>query len=239
MDTVETAPAPCVPNTPSTPLKNRTSSPRVECPGASCDGWRKAKSGVVACSCRAEKYLRSALPTRFHRSRLQDIGRDVQLAVDKWLAKPGDGLFVVGPAGTGKTHLACAIVRWRWEHGRRAIFQRAAEFFATIRESYDQSTSERAVMEPLLTASMLVLDDLGSGSMSDHERRFALELLDRRGNSLLPTVVTSNWSLSEISERMDDRIASRLAAFTSIELRGRDRRVQKGETGGAKSPCGK
>jgi DNA replication protein DnaC len=80
-------------------------------------------------------------------------------------------------------------------------------------------------MEPLLTAPLLALDDVGSGSLSDHERRFTLELLDRRTNALLPTVVTSNWSLQQISDLLDDRISSRLAAFTEVELQGRDRRL--------------
>lgn len=153
-------------------------------------------------------------------------------AVEKWLASPGDGLFITGPVGTGKTHLAAAIVRCRLERGRRAVFYRTAEFFAAIRESYDRNTGERAVVDPLLTTPFLVLDDLGAGSLSDHERRFTLELLDRRGNAFLPTVCTSNWTLAEISQRMDDRIASRLAAFSSIELRGRDRRVHKSEQPG-------
>ena len=40
--------------------------------------------------------------------------------------------------------------------------------------------------------------------------------------------VTTNWSLGKVSELMDDRIASRLATFTMIELSGSDLRVRRG-----------
>ena len=72
----------------------------------------------------------------------------------------------------------------------------------------------------------LVFDDLGAGSLSDCERRYTLELLDTRQNKLRPTVVTSNWDLQEIAERMDDRVASRLAGFAALELSGKDKRLR-------------
>jgi len=81
-------------------------------------------------------------------------------------------------------------------------------------------------MSPLEKARYLILDDLGAGSLSDCERRYTLELLDTRLNKMRPTVVTSNWSLQEIAERMDDRIASRLAGFAALELAGNDRRIK-------------
>ena len=87
--------------------------------------------------------------------------------------------------------------------------------------------SEESVLEPLEQVRFLILDDLGAGSLSDHERRFTHDLLDRRINRNRRTVVTSNWTLEQIAERMDDRIASRLGSFTQLELRGRDRRLER------------
>jgi len=80
-------------------------------------------------------------------------------------------------------------------------------------------------MSTLEKSRFLVLDDLGAGSLSDCERRYTLELIDTRLNSMRPTIVTSNWNLEEISERMDDRVASRLAGFAALELAGKDRRL--------------
>lgn len=82
------------------------------------------------------------------------------------------------------------------------------------------------MLREYLRAPFLVLDDLGSGSLSDHERRNSLEILDQRLNHRLPTVVTTNLELEAIARLMDDRIASRLAAFTHVQLSGVDRRVR-------------
>lgn len=73
---------------------------------------------------------------------------------------------------------------------------------------------------------MLIIDDLGSGGLSDFERRTTLDILNGRINALRPTIVTSNWDLQEISDRMDDRIASRLAGFTMLQMTGTDRRIR-------------
>jgi DNA replication protein DnaC len=80
------------------------------------------------------------------------------------------------------------------------------------------------VLTRLTDAEFLVLDDVGAGSLSDHERRSTLHLLDRRINHLRPTIITSNLTVDEIGRAMDERIASRLNSFTAVALTGRDRR---------------
>src|SRR5262249_58728642 len=92
------------------------------------------------------------------------------------------------------------------------------------RSSYGWDTSEEAALRDYLQPGILILDDLGAGSLSDHERRYTLEVLDRRINHLRPTVVTSNLSLKQISEHMDERIGSRLWSFQLIPFEGPDKR---------------
>jgi DNA replication protein DnaC len=150
-----------------------------------------------------------------------------------WFSKPSDGLLLCGPAGTGKTHLAAAITRACIEIGIPILFRRAADLFQAIRKAYDQGFAEEGVLAEYAKVRLLVLDDLGSGALTDFERRYTLEVIDRRSNSLLPTIVTTNWTLDEIRERMDERIASRLSSFTLLAFAGRDRRERKSHTGEA------
>jgi DNA replication protein DnaC len=187
----------------------------------------KTACGVAPCPCQRERRIGWELPPRYRTARLEDCLEQVKTEVNRWLNCPGDGLFITGTVGTGKTHLACCIVRRKMEGGSLALFRRCAEFYSLLRETFRNNSSESAVMKPLLTAPLLALDDVGSGSLSDHERRSTLEVLDQRSNALLPTIVTSNLSLQKISELLDDRISSRLAAFTAIELQGRDRRLRQ------------
>jgi DNA replication protein DnaC len=50
-------------------------------------------------------------------------------------------------------------------------------------------------------------------------------IIDKRIELGKPTVVTSNLSLSQISQLIDDRLASRLASFELIEMKGEDKRL--------------
>jgi DNA replication protein DnaC len=167
------------------------------------------------------------LPERYRKARLEDFHGDTLAAVVTWWQEPTDGLFITGLVGTGKTYLAAGMTRHLIESNIDAKFKRCAQLYEDIREIFRLGISESSVLGPLERTRVLVLDDLGAGSLSDSERRFTLEILDRRMNRLRSTVVTSNWGLKDIAEKMDDRIASRLSAFTGIELSGQDLRLHR------------
>jgi DNA replication protein DnaC len=177
------------------------------------------------CACTIERRIASLLPGRYRQASLEDFHADILDAIVRWIHRPTDGLFITGTVGTGKTHLAAAIVRRLAESNIDTTFKRCAQFYEDVRETFRVGCSENSAVGPLEKPMILILDDLGAGSLSDSERRFTLELLDRRMNQLKPTVVTSNWSLKSIAEKMDDRIASRLSAYTGFELSGDDLRL--------------
>lgn len=179
------------------------------------------------CECLTEKRVAKKIPERFRRASLLDFPPGVQEPILAWLGCPGDGLLLTGAAGTGKTHLAAAITRTLVMISFPVTFARFAEVFAELRETYRLNLDERAVLDRYFNARILVLDDLGAGSLSDHERRSTLEIFDQRLNSKKATVVTTNWGLEEVAVKMDERIASRLASFTQLELAGSDRRLPR------------
>lgn len=177
------------------------------------------------CQCLIERKISAALPKRYQHARLSDFNRRITDAVAEWLKNPTDGLFAGGPAGTGKTHLCAGILRARYESWQNARFVRAAELYMEVRNCYkSDDVNEQALLARFTDSPLLILDDLGAGSLSDHERRIALEILDRRLNDVRPTVVTSNWTIEEIGSKMDERIASRLSSFKVIGFTGKDRR---------------
>lgn len=180
-----------------------------------------------ACQCVIEGKIQAALPGRYWKASLVDFQGATRDLADDWILNPSDGLFVTGACGTGKTHLAAAIVRHLTVKRVGVIFKRSADFYREVRELFrtDSAATECAIMSPLEKTRFLIFDDLGAGSLSDCERRYTLELLDTRLNQMRPTVVTSNWNLQQIADKMDDRIASRLAGFVALELAGKDRRI--------------
>lgn len=163
---------------------------------------------------------------RYNEARISDFSPRIEKFVAAWLANPGDGLFLYGKAGTGKTHLACAIVRYGIERAKRMRFHRAEELYQAIRTCFrrDSEESEATVLAQFKDAAFLVLDDLGAGSLSDMERRYTHEVLEQRLNKRRPTIITTNWSIDDIAHRMDERIASRISGYSPLQFTGSDRR---------------
>lgn len=178
------------------------------------------------CVCVVQKRILLRIPERFREALLFDFPDSIVEFVAKWIMHPGDGLVLTGPAGTGKTHLAAGIVKALLELRHEVQFVRCSEVYQSAREIYRDNTDENELYWKYAQPEFLILDDLGAGSLSDHERRVTLELLDRRINKLnRPTCLTTNWGLAEISRKFDERIASRLQGFKILELEGADRRA--------------
>jgi hypothetical protein len=206
-----------------------TTEPKVKCQICRDSGWEKIGDRMRRCPCWTDRIIAATLPARFWTSMLSDFPFKIGTGAADWFSHPTDGLFICGPTGSGKTRLAAALTRMAIEQGKRIKFARASDFYAALRNSYNApegEPTERAVLWDHQLPYMLVLDDLGAGGLSDHERRFALELLDSRINSLRPTIVTSNWTVEEIAEKMDERIGSRLKSFTVLAMVGKDRRAK-------------
>ena len=207
-------------------------SPResVKCMQCHDTGWISGNR-LQTCPCRRERILRAAIPRRYQSADLEDFPPETSRTVLQWFEQPTDGLLLCGSTGTGKTHMAAAIVRLQLKAGKKALFKRASEFYSAIRKSYNAPDSnEEDVMREYAQIPLLALDDLGAGSLSDHERRCTLEVLDRRLDAMLPTIVTTNWTIDQIGDRMDERIASRLGGFFIVAITGRDRRAERRTT---------
>jgi DNA replication protein DnaC len=181
------------------------------------------------CDCLTEQKVKATIPPKYHNARLADFKEEfIASRLTPWLSNPTEGLLLIGEVGSGKTHLASAIVRAMLETGKQAEFRCASELYLDIRESYgNNGTSERQIMLRYCSASMLVLDDIGAGSLSDHERRILFEVLNRRGNECRPTVVTTNLSLDQIRGLIDERISSRLKDYLTVAFTGADRRGKR------------
>jgi DNA replication protein DnaC len=73
--------------------------------------------------------------------------------------------------------------------------------------------------------SLVVLDDVAlRDRVSEAQYEVMQEFLSRRQGR--PTVITGNLSIEQVAKVYDDRVASRLAAGTCIEITGEDMRLR-------------
>ncbi len=127
--------------------------------------------------------------------------------------------YLFGAVGSGKT-VEAAILMLEWSRlqavngmsKQNCLFISVPAFLDEIKASFDDPIpSEYEIMKKYKTVDMLVLDDLGVQKVTDWSFQEIYALISYRYDNMLPTIFTSNLSLSELAEGLkDDRIPSRI-----------------------------
>lgn len=175
---------------------------------------------AVACNCGMEERAarvveRSRIPSRYEHC---DFGSfETNLADDKYTPEavrslqqakliaqgfvrdyPGGteaGPLLMGPSGVGKTHLAVAALKDLIGRGHGGLFCDYRELLKEIQASYnaESQTTEMGVLEPVRSAEVLVLDDLGASKPSAWALDIVGLILNARYNERRVTILTTNY----------------------------------------------
>lgn len=139
----------------------------------------------------------------------------------------GRGLFIAGDVGTGKTHLAVAVLFRVIERGFEGRFLVVPEWLHRLRRSFDDGTGSH-LWEVMEHPGLLVLDDIGTEKPSEWVEEQMFLLVNHRYQHRLPTVYTSNLGLDELQERLGARTVSRIIeTCDGVLLKGEDYRKRK------------
>ena len=138
------------------------------------------------------------------------------------------GLLLTGDCGTGKTHLAVAILREAAEAGIPGMFVVVPDLLAKMRASFNTKDGKAgALVETAKNAPLLVLDDLGAEDPKAWVVELVYVLINHRYEHMLPTVITTNYSGNELEAVFGRRIMSRLAEMTTpVNIRAEDYRMK-------------
>ncbi len=133
----------------------------------------------------------------------------------------GNCLLLVGGPGTGKTHLACAILSQVIAAGYSGLFLTVSEGLRLIRATYSPGASqtEVQVFETLTSPDLLVLDEVGVAIGNESKRRAMLfDVLNARYAEMRPTVLVGNLTAPEMEAYLGERIMERLMDLGSITV---------------------
>ena len=146
----------------------------------------------------------------------------------------GKGLYFCGGVGTGKTHLAVAVMNELIRRKRvPSLFVTVPELLDNLRETYNKpGRNLDEWMDAVQNAEFLVLDDLGSERPTEWVRERIFVIVNHRYREALPTVFTSNIGPKDLAEQLGERTASRIIAMCDwIALEGDDYRETTAKEG--------
>ncbi len=226
------------------------------CPLGSCDGsgWILGPEDVARpCECREKRLRRgrnrgvaSAIPARyrgvsFERPPISDMARDFQLRgavaeIRRYLddleenLTQGNGVWLYGDTGTGKTTLGMLVSKTALEAGNSVAIYSLPKLLARIRRSYDSDASEDSYLsffERLTSVDLLHIDDLGAEKRSDWVLEQLYALINERYETERSILVTTNLDEGELKEQIGLRTVSRLVEMCGdcmVPMHGEDRR---------------
>ena len=124
----------------------------------------------------------------------------------RYVAAPSGWLYLYGPVGAGKSHLAAAICNALAADGYTVAYGSVPDLTSFVRRGFaDQTADDRH--DTLLLADVLLLDDLGTQKSSEWTEETLFRLIDGRSRREAWTLITSNMDLDQQPYRLASRIA--------------------------------
>ena len=131
-------------------------------------------------------------------------------AAEEYANAPNGWISFAGPSGSGKTFLAAAIANRRIEQSEPVLYITVADLLDYLRSGFDdrQELSLVDLYEQVRDAPMPVLDDLPTEIITTWSHERLLQLLSRRHQEQLPTVVTLRGEPSHLIAFLRTRLQS-------------------------------
>lgn len=136
------------------------------------------------------------------------------------IKKKGTSLILCGLPGTGKTHLACALVMALIDAGYHAKYSTSYKLFAHIKSTYNKASTEHEtqVIQKYIDCDLLVLDEVGVQFGSDAERVLFYQVINGRYEDVLPTILISNENKEGVKNFIGDRCFDRMLDGNGVVL---------------------
>jgi DNA replication protein DnaC len=175
------------------------------------------------------------VPKRYAQVTLESCDKqsqDFHAYAREWAIRP-EPVLLIGSVGRGKTQFAFAMLRemLRKGHDMRKFWPRyvtSPALDAMLLESIKSQEDEKHLLNEFgKEIGVLFIDDFGRETHSDRAKRQYFEILNSRYAELLPTIISTNLTLDQISGHMGDAIASRFQEFPILEFEGIDLRIPK------------
>lgn len=178
-------------------------------------------------------HYRQTVPERFYKESLDTFRVDdnekrnaldkTRMFVQAVKRRKFQTFMFLGNVGTGKTHLACGIIR---ECG--GLYKLASSIVEEIRraKSFTATETEANLLYKYGQANLLIIDEIGRSNSVLDEQYIIYQIINERYNRRKPTVLISNQSKKEFLQYVGIATADRLTESAEVvELTGKSYRA--------------
>jgi len=160
--------------------------------------YQKSNFGAYKPSCEKAEAVKSVL-SRFTTS-------------FKIAALNGTSFLFSGKTGTGKTHLACAIAMNIIRQGHTAKYTSMADVISKVKATWSGTSqlTEDEMIDKFIEFELLIIDEIGLGSLSPKERNIIFMIIDRRYSNNKPTIGISKFPEGKVCQMIGEETVSRL-----------------------------
>ncbi len=129
-----------------------------------------------------------------------DIQKNIVQQLRDW--DKSTNIIMLGNVGTGKTYLSIAILDTILRLGYSGYY---TKFFNLP----NIQINDYALYKHLQRSYLLIIDEYGRSS-SDYKSSLLFELLDKRYDDMLPTIIISNLDVTKFKKNLDPAMYSRI-----------------------------
>jgi len=128
------------------------------------------------------------------------------------ILEEGSCLLLTGNSGTGKSHLACAVLNNVAMRGKSVMYIRNVDFITRIKEAWTPTTgkTEASVIREMCEHQLIVFDEVGKTPLDGKEKAMLFNFVDHRHENMQPTIYISNYSLDKLSKLYGPEIVRRM-----------------------------
>ena len=117
--------------------------------------------------------------------------------------KKGEGLYIEGSYGTGKTHLAAAIAIYLTEREYSVVMKTSFDLFEEIKRTFDDTErTEAEVTTAYKDCDLLIIDDLGKEQCTDWSMSVLYSIVNDRYEAMKPMIITTNFNGKDLIKAM-------------------------------------